>query len=439
MKRATTSLYVAYNIFYVLGTLFALQIPFVGFQAIHSSEHLASHGLFIFLNSYYFIQFVKKYIPEHSFKALLRILFSTLFLTLLTGFAYLIISGKSKWSGRSMTLLDPTYAKKYIPIIASVSEHQATTWSSFYFDLHYLLVFSPVGLYYASKKPTLPKIFMCLYLVLAVYFASVMVRLLLVLAPAVAVMAAIGLSNMVRRLTSSIRVSYNNMFTQPIDKPTQSQQKPKKHIYLVLCIFGLFILMTITTKYIIHANYAGIEAYSSPSIILSSRGRNNQRVIIDDYREAYYWLRTNTVQDAKIMSWWDYGYQITGLSNRTVIVDNNTWNNTHIATVGLAMASNEDDAFQICKKLDVDYVLVIFGGMSYYSGDDINKFLWMIRIAGGVYPWVKEEHFFNKGQYRVDSQASETMRNSLMYRLSYYNFGGVKVSYGKESGYDAVR
>ena len=35
------------------------------------------------------------------------------------------------------------------------------------------------------------------------------------------------------------------------------------------------------------------------------------------------------------MSWWDYGYQITGFSNRTTLVDNNTWNNTHIATVGL--------------------------------------------------------------------------------------------------------
>lgn len=34
------------------------------------------------------------------------------------------------------------------------------------------------------------------------------------------------------------------------------------------------------------------------------------------------------------MSWWDYGYQITAMGNRTVIVDNNTWNNTHIATVG---------------------------------------------------------------------------------------------------------
>jgi dolichyl-diphosphooligosaccharide---protein glycosyltransferase len=27
-------------------------------------------------------------------------------------------------------------------------------------------------------------------------------------------------------------------------------------------------------------------------------------------------------------------------------------------------------------------VLVIFGGMTNYSGDDISKFLWMIRIAG---------------------------------------------------------
>jgi hypothetical protein len=38
--------------------------------------------------------------------------------------------------------------------------------------------------------------------------------------------------------------------------------------------------------------------------------------------------------DAKVASWWDYGYQTTAMANRTVIVDNNTWNNTHIATVG---------------------------------------------------------------------------------------------------------
>lgn len=38
--------------------------------------------------------------------------------------------------------------------------------------------------------------------------------------------------------------------------------------------------------------------------------------------------------DSKILSWWDYGYQMSAMANRTVLVDNNTWNNTHIATVG---------------------------------------------------------------------------------------------------------
>ena len=35
----------------------------------------------------------------------------------------------------------------------------------------------------------------------------------------------------------------------------------------------------------------------------------------------------------RIMSWWDYGYQIAGMANRTTLVDNNTWNNSHIALV----------------------------------------------------------------------------------------------------------
>lgn len=68
----------------------------------------------------------------------------------------------------------------------------------------------------------------------------------------------------------------------------------------------------------------------------------------------------------------------------------------------MAMSSNEDDAYEIVSKLDVDYVLVIFGGFAHYSGDDINKFLWMVRIGGGVYPHIKEEDYFGRGQYRID-------------------------------------
>lgn len=69
------------------------------------------------------------------------------------------------------------------------------------------------------------------------------------------------------------------------------------------------------------------------------------------------------------MSWWDYGYQITAMANRTILVDNNTWNNTHISRVGQAMASTEDKAYEIMRELDVNYVLVIFGGLTGYASD----------------------------------------------------------------------
>jgi len=87
----------------------------------------------------------------------------------------------------------------------------------------------------------------------------------------------------------------------------------------------------------------------------------------------------------------------------------------------------------------VDYVLVIFGGLIGYSGDDINKFLWMVRIAEGEHPQdIREADYFTaKGEYKVDEEASPTMLNCLMYKLSYYRFGDVKI--GGYTGFDRTR
>ena len=60
-----------------------------------------------------------------------------------------MISGKvAPWTGRFYSLLDPSYAKNNIPIIASVSEHQPTSWSSFYFDLQILTFLFPAGKFF---------------------------------------------------------------------------------------------------------------------------------------------------------------------------------------------------------------------------------------------------------------------------------------------------
>ena len=37
------------------------------------------------------------------------------------------------------------------------------------------------------------------------------------------------------------------------------------------------------------------------------------------------------------MAWWDYGYQISGMAERTTIADGNTWNIEHIGMLGLTL------------------------------------------------------------------------------------------------------
>jgi dolichyl-diphosphooligosaccharide--protein glycosyltransferase len=45
----------------------------------------------------------------------------------------------------------------------------------------------------------------------------------------------------------------------------------------------------------------------------------------------------------------------------------------------------------------VDYIMVVFGGMAGHSGDDINKLLWMVRIAQREFPEaVDEEAYLNQ-------------------------------------------
>ncbi|PIO70336.1 oligosaccharyl transferase STT3 subunit [Teladorsagia circumcincta] len=363
--RYSSRLFVAYTTFYCLATVLSMQIPFVGFQPVRTSEHMPAFGVFGLLQIVAAMQYARQRVSRQQFMTLfVGGLTAVGCLAFVVYFALVWGGYVAPFSGRFYSLWDTGYAKIHIPIIASVSEHQPTTWVSFFFDLQITAAVFPVGVWYCVKNVNDERVFIILYAVTAVYFAGVMVRLMLTLTPAVCVLSGIAFS------------------------------------------------------------------YTF----------ENDRIIMDDFREAYHWLSENTADDARIMSWWDYGYQIAGMANRTTLVDNNTWNNSHIALVGKAMSSSEPVAYEIMRELDVDYVLVIFGGVIGYSGDDINKFLWMVRIAEGEHPKeIKEANYFTEsGEYSVGAQASETMLNCLMYKMSYYRFADVKMGYNQE-GFDRTR
>uniref|UniRef100_A0A914YLM0 Dolichyl-diphosphooligosaccharide--protein glycosyltransferase subunit STT3A n=1 Tax=Panagrolaimus superbus TaxID=310955 RepID=A0A914YLM0_9BILA len=445
--RFSHRVYIAYSVVYSMGTVLSMQIPFVGFQPILTSEHMGALGVFGLCQIVAFAQWMKSKMPEEKFQVVFR---SVLLVVGFTAATLLVVATFlqkiAPWTGRFYSLLDPSYAKNNIPIIASVSEHQPTAWSSFYFDLQLLVFLFPAGLYYCFKNLSDQNIFIIMYGVTSIYFSGVMVRLMLVLAPVMCILGGIATNGIISGYMKNIEEKPDTKETKATTQPQKSKRERtsdnnypfKSEIaHLVIGMITIFLV-----SYVFHCTWVTSEAYSSPSIVLAARGGGGGRVIFDDFREAYYWLRQNTHEDAKIMSWWDYGYQITAMANRTVLVDNNTWNNTHISRVGQAMASPEDHAYEIMHELDVDYVLVIFGGVTGYSSDDINKFLWMVRIGGSTPEGahIKESDYFTKsGEYRVDKEASSTMKNCLMYKLCYYRFGQVYTEGGQAMGYDRVR
>jgi dolichyl-diphosphooligosaccharide--protein glycosyltransferase len=75
------------------------------------------------MNAYVMVEWLRENLPAQQFAGLIRVGMAVSLLSFVFAFVFLTFSGNTKWSGRSMTLLDPSYARKYIPIIASVSEH----------------------------------------------------------------------------------------------------------------------------------------------------------------------------------------------------------------------------------------------------------------------------------------------------------------------------
>ena len=113
------------------------------------------------------------------------------------------------------------------------------------------------------------------------------------------------------------------------------------------------------------------------------------------------------------------GYQISSFSNRTSIVDNNLWNASHIARVGLAMVSTEDRAYRVMQELDVTHVVVRFGGFIGYKSDDLSKLPWMLKIAktaaGGGAKIRPSDYYTKAKEFRIDALGTPSLLNSFLY------------------------
>lgn len=77
---------------------------------------------------------------------------------------------------------------------------------------------------------------------------------------------------------------------------------------------------------------------------------------------AIDWLRTHIPQNSFVLSWWDYGYWIEVIGNRSVIDENNTLNGTQIRLMAEMFLNNESFAVNVLEK---DFHLYPYGNPNY--------------------------------------------------------------------------
>ena len=173
-------LWKSYSMFYVIGTLGAIQFPVVGYTPLKSLEQLAPLFLFLWMQLVHICQTYKAKNPEVSEKKLwdfyILVHISAAVLGAVVLFGIMPEGYLGPLSSRVRGLF-VQHTRTGNPLVDSVAEHQATRDEMYYQYFHVVCYLGPVGFASLFFGRSYSKIFMISYTAVAMYFSRKMIRL----------------------------------------------------------------------------------------------------------------------------------------------------------------------------------------------------------------------------------------------------------------------
>jgi dolichyl-diphosphooligosaccharide--protein glycosyltransferase len=372
LRRYTPRLLLSYSITFGISLFIAANIPLLGFRFLTEATTLLVFGIFLLLCLLEATRYIKTPRRKTLFAISCLAFFAALFLAL-------------SWLGviqplgsKFLSVLNP-YERLFFPLIESVQEHRPSAWGSFYYDFGIGIFFIPVGLFFAAQNPTNRNLFLLVFGLTSVYFAGSMVRLSLLMAPAFCLLWALALTHILRPFITVMK-----------EAPIIPRRKIgfQAHVGREFSSAFLIVMLLLLTFTLVLPSPRSIyprvfdHAYAPVTIAAGSMPLKPAETVTDWFY-ALSWMRNN--ESVKIVaSWWDYGYWITIIGNKTTLVDNGTLNMTQVEKVAEMFMSNETRAIEILKRYDVTHVLVFITFDT--SGNDIgwgeeSKWRWMARIS----------------------------------------------------------
>jgi len=310
--------------------------------------------------------FIQKFSKEenkikHGIIFLIVVTISVLFLLFLMS-TYLT----ETTSFRYLNAINP-FLTTYDPLVDSVSEHATTKITDSFLFNSVLMIFGGFGAWilltniFQNKlffKNDL-RVFALIIGITGVYVSSAFIRLELFASISLIILGSIGLAVLTKEL---FKVKFFGK---------------KNYLVKISYIVIISIFFTVPLVYPAH-NWVSTLDY--PPTILT--GGTSHLPSTNDWMVTLEWIKNNTPKDAIVGSWWDYGYWIQTLGDRTTLIDNATLSGNVIAKFAAMFLSTPDDAFNMLNDWDVDYVVLFIAAEKLPNESNLGESLYLLRGGG---------------------------------------------------------
>jgi dolichyl-diphosphooligosaccharide--protein glycosyltransferase len=399
LRRTSHNLLWAYSISFGLGLFLTVNIPYLNFTYLFTAPVLAVTGVWALL---WFTE-----IWHFGASARSKILIITALLAALVGsFAFLYAKGLvTAIASKFYSVIEP-YARSSNPILASVAEHAVSSWGDIYIEFGIIILFSLLGLYFVVKNPTNKNIFLLIFGLTSIYFAMSMVRLIVILDPALGLLAAMGIMGILKPF-------YTLLLEAP--RVTAKAKRGLNRVsreYSGIAIFLIFIILVTNLALspqsggqprVYASVYTPITISSASLPVVPTGGP------VPEWKDMLAYTRTNLSPTTVVSSWWDYGLWLSIGGNVTTLCDNTTENTTQIENVGFSMMANQTQSLNMLQHYNASYVLVFVTvalassstQSGYYTANfagygDEGKWSWMAQISGGAHDRLVQEGFISE-------------------------------------------
>ncbi|MEW5839625.1 MAG: peptidylprolyl isomerase, partial [Thermoproteota archaeon] len=373
---------VAFTVFTLLA---AGAFPRPGMAFVTGLPGIAMAGSAAFLVAATFLNRVK---PGTRYAAFLLIGFVA------AGIAIIAAGLFASPSFRYLNAINP-FLKSENALVESVAEHLTPTIVDYFLDYSILLIFAGFGAWMAFQKRNDAAVFALILGITGVYVSATFARLLVFASVGIIVLAALGLAEITRVIMENRKEASSG---QKGKKAAQIKSPVSRGSGVRMIYTGVIIAMlAIPVFYPPQSSW--LSSADVPTAI--ANGGTVFRIQTDDWTDAMQWMSQNTEKDAVVAAWWDYGYWITTLGQRTTVNDNATLNQTRIESVAKMFIADEQSGTKIAQDLKADYLLVYVVGQKQLEADPVSnstsskvpvftlgqggeesKKQWIIRISG---------------------------------------------------------